>query len=316
MSFERLRMTRVDIMQALPILTDTAPASPRKPDWLKIRIGHTKKFHGVKELIHGSKLFTVCEEAACPNMAECWSRGTATIMIMGDICTRSCGFCNVKTGKPLPLDPAEPRRVADALREFNLKYIVITSVDRDELEDCGAGHIAETIRLCKEISPQTRLEVLVPDFKGKPDAVKLSVRCRPRRLRAQHGNCCASAFAGASAGEILAQSGYTLAQARRHGMVVKSGIMVGLGETPKEVKEVMRDLVDAGCELLTIGQYMQPSRRHLPVIEYIHPDQFREYKELGEALGLKHVESSPLVRSSYKAETQEQLMREGKLAVA
>jgi lipoic acid synthetase len=302
-------------MQALPILTDTAPASPRKPDWLKIRIGHTKKFHGVKELIHGSKLFTVCEEAACPNMAECWSRGTATIMIMGDICTRSCGFCNVKTGKPLPLDPAEPRRVADALREFNLKYIVITSVDRDELEDCGAGHIAETIRLCKEISPQTRLEVLVPDFKGKPDAVKLVCDAGPA-VYAHNMETVARLHL-----QVRPQAKYwrsldTLAQARRHGMVVKSGIMVGLGETPKEVKEVMRDLVDAGCELLTIGQYMQPSRRHLPVIEYIHPDQFREYKELGEALGLKHVESGPLVRSSYKAETQEQLMREGKLAVA
>ncbi|MBL0062786.1 MAG: lipoyl synthase, partial [bacterium] len=275
----------------------------------------TKKFHGVRELIHGSKLFTVCEEAACPNMAECWSRGTATIMIMGDICTRSCGFCNVKTGKPLPLDKEEPRRVAEALREFNLKYIVITSVDRDELEDRGAGHIAETIRLCKEISPSTRLEVLVPDFKGKPECVKTVCEAGPA-VYAHNMETVARLHL-----QVRPQAKYwrsldTLAQAKRNGMVVKSGIMVGLGETPQEVKEVMRDLADAGCDLLTIGQYMQPSRRHLPVIEYIHPDQFREYKEVGQSLGLKHVESGPLVRSSYKAETQEELMRDGALASA
>lgn len=302
-------------MQALPVLTDTEPSSPRKPDWLKIKIGHTKRFHGVRDLIHGSKLFTVCEEAACPNMAECWSRGTATIMIMGDICTRSCGFCNVKTGRPLPLDKEEPRRVAEALREFSLKYIVITSVDRDELEDCGAGHIAETIRLCKEISPSTRLEVLVPDFKGKTECVKTVCEAGPA-VYAHNMETVARLHL-----QVRPQAKYwrsldTLAQAKRHGMVVKSGIMVGLGETPQEVKEVMRDLAEVGCDLLTIGQYMQPSRRHLPVIEYIHPDQFRAYKELGQSLGLKHVESGPLVRSSYKAETQEELMRDGALAGA
>jgi len=248
-------------------------------------------------------------------MAECWSRGTATIMIMGDICTRSCGFCNVKTGKPLPLDAGEPRRVAEALREFNLKYIVITSVDRDELDDCGAGHIAETIRLCKEISPATRLEVLVPDFKGKTASVKTVCDAGPA-VYAHNMETVARLHL-----QVRPQAKYwrsldTLAQAKRHGMVVKSGIMVGLGETPGEVKEVMRDLVDAGCDLLTIGQYMQPSRRHLPVIEYIHPEQFLAYKELGVSFGLKHVESGPLVRSSYKAETQEELLRAGTLATA
>lgn len=302
-------------MQALPVLIDTETSSPRKPEWLKIRIGHTKQFHGVRELIHGQRLHTVCEEAACPNMAECWSRGTATIMIMGDTCTRSCGFCNVKTGKPLPLDPGEPRRVAEALKEFSLKYIVITSVDRDELDDCGAGHIAETIRMCKELSPATRLEVLVPDFKGKPDSVKAVCDAGPA-VYAHNMETVARLHL-----QVRPQAKYwrsldTLAQAKRHGMVVKSGIMVGLGEKPKEVKEVMRDLVDAGCDLLTIGQYMQPSRRHLPVIEYVHPEQFKAYKELGQSLGLRHVESGPLVRSSYKAETQEELMRGEVLATA
>ncbi len=302
-------------MQALPILTETTPASPRKPEWLKIKIGHTKQFHGVRDLLHGQKLFTVCEEAACPNMAECWSRGTATIMIMGDVCTRSCGFCNVKTGKPLPLDPHEPRRVAEALREFALKYIVITSVDRDELDDCGAGHIAETIRQCKELSPSTRLEVLVPDFKGKPECVKTVCEAAPA-VYAHNMETVARLHL-----QVRPQAKYwrsldTLARAKRHGMVVKSGIMVGLGESPHEVKQVMRDLADVGCDLLTIGQYMQPSRRHLPVIEYVHPEQFLAYKEQGQALGLKHVESGPLVRSSYKAETQEELLRQGTLAVA
>ncbi|MCC6475918.1 lipoyl synthase [bacterium] len=295
----------------LPVISDSAPApaTVRKPEWLKIKIGHTKKFHGVREMLSGQKLFTVCEEAACPNMAECWSRGTATIMIMGDTCTRSCGFCNVKTGRPLPLDPDEPRRVADALKEFGLKYIVITSVDRDELPDCGAGHFASTIQLCKEISPETRLEVLVPDFKGIPDCVKTVCDAAP----AVYAHNMETVFRLHA--QVRPQAKYwrslqTLAMAKKHGMVVKSGIMVGLGETPYEVKQVMRDLADIGCDLLTIGQYMQPTTRHLPIVEYIHPTQFEEYKHLGKELGFRHVESGPLVRSSYRAETQEALMRD------
>ncbi|MBU1636946.1 lipoyl synthase, partial [bacterium] len=162
----------MNIDNELPIIKKPAPVL-RKPDWLKTPLGHNKQFHETRQLVQGSKLFTVCEEAACPNMGECWSRGTATIMIMGDTCTRSCGFCNVKTGRPQPLDPDEPRRVGEALKEFGLKYIVITSVDRDELPDAGAGHFAEVMRACREISPSTRLEVLVPDFKGMPESVRL-----------------------------------------------------------------------------------------------------------------------------------------------
>ncbi len=294
----------------LPIIEQ--PATLRKPEWLKIKLGQNKQFQGTRKLVHASKLFTVCEEAACPNMGECWSRGTATIMIMGDICTRSCGFCNVKTGRPDPLDPDEPRRVGEALKEFGLKYIVITSVDRDELPDAGAGHFAEVIRACREISQNTRLEVLVPDFKGVPDSVKLVCDEKPdvyahnmetvERLHLQ----------------VRPQAKYwrsldTLGQAKKLGMVVKSGIMVGLGETQEEVVNVMRDLVEVGCDLLTIGQYMQPSPKHLPIIEYIHPDIFNYYSDIGKELGLKHVESGPLVRSSYRAETQEAIMRSGTL---
>ncbi|MBU1921315.1 lipoyl synthase [bacterium] len=301
----------MNIDNELPIIKKPAPVL-RKPDWLKTPLGHNKQFHETRQLVQGSKLFTVCEEAACPNMGECWSRGTATIMIMGDTCTRSCGFCNVKTGRPQPLDPDEPRRVGEALKEFGLKYIVITSVDRDELPDAGAGHFAEVMRACREISPSTRLEVLVPDFKGMPESVKLICDEKPNvyahnmetvnRLHPQ----------------VRPQAKYyrsldTLGQAKQHGMVVKSGIMVGLGETQEEVIEVMRDLVEVGCDLLTIGQYMQPTPRHLPVIEYIHPDIFKYYSNIGKELGLKHVEAGPLVRSSYRAETQEAILRSGNI---
>jgi len=292
-----------------PILTEKPKRGPRKPEWLKTPLGQTKQFHGVRELIKGQSLFTVCEEAACPNMGECWSRGTATIMIMGDTCTRSCGFCNVKTGRPDPLDPAEPRRVAEAIREFGLKYIVITSVDRDELPDAGAGHFAETIRTCHEIAPETRLEVLVPDFKGMPESIQVVCDAKPE-VFAHNMETVARLHARVRPQAKYWRSLDVLGQAKQRGMVVKSGIMVGLGETREEVIEVMRDLVEVGCDLLTIGQYMQPSPRHLPVLEYIHPEQFKEYRELGMSFGLKHVESGPLVRSSYRAETQEAIMRE------
>lgn len=294
------------MLKELPIL-DQVPTL-RKPEWMKIRIGHNKQFHGVRDLIHGKKLNTVCEEAACPNMAECWSRGTATIMIMGDICTRSCGFCNIKTGKPLPLDADEPSRVAETISEMNLKYIVITSVDRDELSDCGSGHFAETIRMVKEVNPHLRLEVLVPDFKGMEFAVEKICEAGPH----VYAHNMETVFRMHL--EVRPQAKYwrsllTLAMAKKRNMIVKSGLMVGLGETKDEVKRLMRDLVEVGCDLLTIGQYLQPSYKHLPVREYIHPDLFQEYKQLGMSYGLKHVESGPLVRSSYHAETQEEVMR-------
>ena len=297
-------------MNKLPIIETQTPTPLRKPDWLKIKLGQNKQFHGIRKLVHSSKLFTVCEEAACPNMGECWSRGTATIMIMGDICTRSCGFCNVKTGRPEPLDSDEPRRVGEALREFGLKYIVITSVDRDELPDAGAGHFAEVIRACHEISPDTRLEVLVPDFKGMPDSIKLVCDEKPD-VFAHNMETVERLHALVRPQAKYDRSLDTLGQAKQHGMVVKSGIMVGLGETQEEVLNIMRDLVEVGCDLMTIGQYMQPSPKHLPVKAYIHPDIFNYYSDIGKELGLKHVQSGPLVRSSYRAETQEAIMRSG-----
>ena len=307
-------MSTLDDSLTLPVLSESATErqSPRKPEWLKIRLGQTKAFHGTRSIVHGQKLHTVCEEAACPNMAECWSRGTATIMIMGDTCTRSCGFCNVKTGRPQPLDPDEPRRVAEAIRDMGLRYTVITSVDRDELPDAGADHFAATIRIVHELNPQCKVEVLTPDFKGMDASIQAVCDAKPD-IFAHNMETVARLHLRVRPQAKYWRSLQVLAKAKRHGMVVKSGIMVGLGETKPEVVHLMRDLVDVGCDLLTIGQYMQPSPRHLPVEEYIHPDVFKEYRQIGTGLGLRHVESGPLVRSSYRAETQEALMRSGAL---
>jgi lipoic acid synthetase len=229
-------------------------------------------------------------------------------MIMGDTCTRSCGFCNVKTGRPQPLDSEEPRRVAEAIRSMGLKYTVITSVDRDELSDGGAGHFANTIRVVHELNPTCRLEVLVPDFKGLEKCIQTVCDANPD-VFAHNLETVARLHPRVRPQAKYWRSLQVLAKAKQYGVVVKSGIMVGLGETQREVVQLMRDLVDAGCDLMTIGQYMQPSPRHLPVEEYIHPEVFAEYRNIGKTLGLKYVESGPLVRSSYRAETQEALMR-------
>jgi lipoyl synthase len=295
----------------LPVL-ETKPAIPslRKPEWLKVRISHNKTFQEVREMIKGQRLNTVCEEAACPNRGECWSRGTATIMIMGDTCTRSCGFCNVKTGRPEPLDAEEPKRVAEAIRAMKLKYAVITSVDRDELPDAGAKHFADTIRAVHTMNPGCRVEVLVPDFKGMTDSLDIVTEAKPE-IFAHNMETVARLHLQVRPQAKYWRSLQVLGRAKKRGMVVKSGIMVGLGETRDEVVQVMRDLADAGCDLLTIGQYMQPTPRHLPVLEYIHPDLFTEYAGIGKNLGLRHVEAGALVRSSYHAETQEAIMRSG-----
>lgn len=297
----------------LPTIEESASSRPTgvsKPEWLKTRLGQNKTWHGVQGIVKNLRLSTVCEEAACPNRAECWSRGTATIMIMGDTCTRSCGFCNVKTGRPQPLDADEPQRVASAVAEMKLKYTVITSVDRDELPDAGAAHFAATIRQVHALNPQCKVEVLTPDFKGMQAAIDLVCDARPD-VFAHNMETVARLHLLVRPQAKYWRSLQVLGQAKRHGLLVKSGIMLGLGETAREVQQVMRDLVDIGCDLLTIGQYMRPSIRHLPVMEYLHPDIFKEYAELGKSLGLRHVESGPLVRSSYHAETQERLLRAG-----
>jgi lipoic acid synthetase len=257
----------------------------------------------VKNIIHSNRLNTVCEDARCPNMADCWNRGTATFMILGDICTRSCGFCAVKTGRPLELDTGEPRRVAEAVERMNLRHAVITSVNRDELKDGGSGIFAATIRAVRDRVPQCSIEVLTPDFMGKREAIYTVIGAKPdifnhnmetvprlyRRVRPQ-----------AKYGRSLD----VLSVCKQNGMTTKTGIMLGLGEKHDEILAVMRDLRAVGVDIMTLGQYLQPTREHLPVERYVPPGEFRHWKETGLELGFKHVESGPLVRSSYHAEEQ------------
>jgi lipoic acid synthetase len=255
------------------------------------------------KLVSEQKLHTVCQSAKCPNMGECWSAGTATLMILGDVCTRSCGFCHIATGKPPTLDLDEPRRVGEAVATMKLKHVVITSVNRDELPDGGAAVWAETIRQVRASAPGTNVEVLIPDFCGDWDALQLVLDERPEILnhnietvpRLYH--------------RVRPQAKYhrslkLLQIAKEQGLVTKTGAMLGLGETEDEIDHVIDDLVSIGCEILTLGQYLQPTPDHLPVERWVHPDEFKSWKARGEAKGLRHVEAGPLVRSSYHAEKQ------------
>ena len=273
----------------------------RKPDWLKIRLGGNEQFTRTKSIVESHCLHTICTSGKCPNMGECWSRGTATFMIAGDICTRSCRFCNTLTGKPLPLDPKEPANVAESIRLMNLKHAVITSVDRDDLPDLGAEHWARTIREIKRLNPQTTIEVLIPDFQGRMELVDLVIDAGPDII--SHNMETVRRISPL----VRSAANYdTSLQVIRHisekGVKSKSGIMVGLGETPEEVETLMDDLLATGCQILTIGQYLQPSHRHYPVVAYITPLQFTKYKTVGLEKGFNIVESAPLVRSSYHAE--------------
>lgn len=285
----------------LPVIQPTELPSNRRPEWLKVRAPGGESFTKIKQMMRSKSLHTVCEEARCPNISECWSSGTATFMIHGDTCTRSCGFCAVKTGRPLPVDYDEPRRVAEAIQQMNLVHAVITSVNRDELPDGGSTIWATTIRETKRLSPNTTVEVLVPDFKGKlenlhriieekPDILNHNTETVPRLYR-----------------RVRPQGKYhwtleVLKESKRLGMRTKTGIMLGLGETKEEVLEVMHELVGVGCDILTLGQYLQPTKNHLPVDRFVHPDEFAEYKKIGLEIGFNYVESGPLVRSSYHAE--------------
>ena len=240
----------------------------RKPDWLKVNFGANEKYAETKRIVDGHCLHTICSSGRCPNIGECWGRGTATFMIGGDICTRACKFCNTKSGRPAPLDETEPANVARSVKLMKLRYAVITSVDRDDLPDLGASHWVKTISEVKSVAPETALEVLIPDFQGRNDLLSLHVL------------------------QYLSDKAVT----------VKSGLMVGLGETAEEVESTMDDLLSCGCRILTIGQYLQPTHRHYPVHEYITPAQFDYYKQAALAKGFKEVESAPLVRSSYRAD--------------
>lgn len=274
-----------------------------RPEWLRVRVAGGEGFSHLKHLIDGHKLHTVCEEARCPNMSECWNAGTATFMILGDICTRSCGFCAVKTGRPIGLDLEEPHRVANAIRIMRVKHAVITSVNRDELPDGGAAVFAETIRQARIINPDVRIEVLIPDFRGVWWALDIVIDAKPDILN-HNTETVPSLYPMVRPQGKYVRSLELLRRAKESGMVTKSGLMVGLGESIDEVVLVMQDLVEHGCDILTLGQYLQPTKEHLPVARYVHPDEFRMLKEKGLSMGFRYVESGPLVRSSYHAEQQ------------
>lgn len=273
----------------------------KRPDWLKVKLPSGENYNDVKTLMREQHLHTVCEEARCPNIAECWNNRSATFMILGDTCTRSCGFCNIKTGMPTELDLNEPRRVADSVKELGLKHVVITSVNRDELMDGGASIFNETIKLINLSMPDTTVEILIPDFKGDENAFQIIMKNPPDILN--HNLETVPRLYHA----VRPQAKYERSLAlikwfKGNNLRMKSGIMVGIGEKTEEVLELMRDLVDNGCDILTIGQYLQPTKLHLPVDRFVTPEEFRMYNVEGLKMGFKIVESSPLVRSSYHAD--------------
>jgi lipoyl synthase len=302
-----------------PVPIELSPSPPetaeaeltrgRRPDWLRVKISQNDEYWKLKRLMRGQTLHTVCEEALCPNLGECWGRGTATFLLMGDICTRSCRFCNIKTGRPLPLDEAEPRRVAESVRQMNLRHAVLTSVDRDELPDGGAHIFANTIREIRRSQPGCTIEVLIPDFRANREALQMVMDARPeilnhnvetvprlyRRVRPQ-------------AKYPWSLSVLRMAKEMDPHSLTKTGFMVGLGEQWDEMLRVMGDLRQVDVDILTIGQYLQPTKNHLPIERYYHPDEFGKLAEEGHSRGFKWVESGPLVRSSYHADGQARMI--------
>jgi lipoyl synthase len=306
-------MNNKDNADIVPVSIETGDQSRslrgKKPPWLKVSLPTGEPYQKIRYLIQDNNLHTVCESAACPNRGECWSRSTATLMILGNICTRSCGFCNVITGRPTELDLDEPRRVAETVSVMQLSYVVITSVNRDELQDGGASVWAQTILSIRKQCPQTRVEVLIPDFCGNwealqvvldaaPDVLNHNIETHPRlylKVRPQGR---------------FERSLELLQRAKAAGMRTKSGFMVGLGETDEEVLELLQHLRAANVDLVTIGQYMQPTQEHLPIDRWVHPDRFAYYRQEGMKLGFSEVFSGPLVRSSYHAEEQAALLKD------
>ena len=294
----------------LPLAQITSdPSAPvaqgRKPSWLKMKMPGGEGYARLRNLVKDQRLHTVCESAKCPNIGECWSAGTATLMILGDICTRACGFCHIATGRPPELDLDEPRRVGDAVATMNLGHVVITSVNRDELPDGGAAVWAETIEQIRLKSPGTSIEVLIPDFCGDPDALQRVLDARPDILN--HNIESVPRMYPVVRPQAKYRRSLDLLQiARQQGFTSKTGMMLGIGERPEEVDSVIDDLVAIGCDILTLGQYLQPTRKHLPVDRWVTPAEFAQWKQTGESRGLRHVESGPMVRSSYHAEKQVQ----------
>jgi len=290
------------IIDEIPAAAETP--RPKRPEWLKAKIPGGDNYARIKNLVDHQRLHTVCEEARCPNLGECWNAGTATFMILGDICTRSCGFCAVKTGRPdYGLDWDEPRRVAEAVQRMKLRHAVITSVNRDERKDGGAPIFAETIRQIRGLVPECTIEILIPDFKGSEEALDSALEARPDILN--HNLETVPRLYGTVRPQAnYRQSLEVLERAKKKGFVAKTGLMLGIGERTDEVREVMHDARATGCDILTLGQYLQPTKQHLPVDRYVHPDEFRMLKDEGVSMGFRHVESGPLVRSSYHAADQ------------
>ncbi len=273
----------------------------KRPDWLKVKLPTGENYSDVLKLMRGQNLHTVCEEARCPNLAECWNSRTATFMILGDICTRSCGFCNIKLGLPTELDFDEPRRVAESVEQLKLRHVVITSVNRDELKDGGASIFKETVKLINEKTPDCTVEILIPDFKGEKQAFEIIMQNPPNILN--HNLETVPRLYHAVRPQAKYERSLELIKwFKEKGLRTKSGIMVGIGEKKKEVLELMSDLIEYGCDILTIGQYLQPTKNHLPVDRFVTPEEFNMYKNEGIKMGFKAVESSPLVRSSYHAD--------------
>jgi lipoic acid synthetase len=288
-------------MIELPLREEVIELKPKKPNWLRVKLPIGEEYKHVRNLVDKHKLHTICESGNCPNMGECWGEGTATFMILGNICTRSCGFCAVATGRPLPVDWDEPQRVAEAIHLMKVKHAVITSVDRDELKDGGSIIWYNTIKAVKSLNPGTTLETLIPDFKGEKESISRIIDVEPevvshnietverltRRVRIQ---------------AKYWRSMQTLRILKEGGMRTKSGIMLGLGETKEEVIQTLKDLKESNVDVITIGQYLQPSKKHLAVERFVHPDEFADLREIGYQLGFDYVESGPLVRSSYHSD--------------
>jgi lipoic acid synthetase len=295
----RLKTARIPIK--------VAPAAPlAKPDWIRVRLGNGERFGEIKRILREHRLHTVCEEATCPNIGECFGKGTATFMILGDLCTRRCPFCDVAHGRPLPPDAVEPLNLARTIAALKLRYVVITSVDRDDLRDGGAKHFAECIRAVREISPQTRIEVLVPDFRGRLEAALDALSGAPPDVMNHNLETVPRLYRQARPGADYAHSLNLLKDFRSRfpELPTKSGLMVGLGETDVEILSVMRDLRAHHVDMLTIGQYLQPSAHHLPVARYVEPAAFDTFAREAREMGFKHAACGPLVRSSYHADRQ------------
>lgn len=289
-------------MQELPVINNVPEGSKvKKPDWLRVKLPIGESYKHVRSLVDTHKLHTICESGNCPNMGECWGEGTATFMILGNVCTRSCGFCAVATGRPAAVEWDEPQRVAEAIFLMKVKHAVITSVDRDELKDGGSIIWYNTIKAVKALTPDTTLETLIPDFKGQKENIHRVIDAAPEVV--SHNIETVERLTR----QVRIQAKYhrsmeVLRTLKEGGMRTKSGIMLGLGETKEEVIQTMTDLRNSGVDVVTIGQYLQPTKKHLPVLRFVHPDEFREYREIGYQMGLDYVESGPLVRSSYHSD--------------